>query len=220
MPMRDQSPLCVSCTKALPAALKPACVRCGGFLGARRDFCGSCAGKLFACRVIRARSVHRGSAAALVHAFKFRGFPSAAREAGRLMTERFEHIPELAGFDALAAVPLHPRRRRERGYNQAELIARELAAHTAFPLIDPLERTRAAAPAWSLGRAARHNQLVGAFQVRDAVKPLVANKRILLIDDVCASSTTLEECALALRRSGAKDIAGYVFTRAGRGAGR
>ena len=216
MPMRDQSPLCASCAKALPPALTPACARCGGFLGARRDFCGACAGKLFACRIIRARSVHRASAAALVHAFKFRGFPSAACEAGRLMAERFEHIPELSGFDAFVAIPLHPRRLRERGYNQAELIARELAARTGLPLLDPLERVRGAGPAWSLGRAARHHQLAGAFRLRDAAKPFVAGKRLLLVDDVCASSTTLEECALVLRRSGAKDIVGYVFTRAGR----
>jgi ComF family protein len=169
---------------------------------------------LFACRLARAAASYRGPAASLVRAFKFRGLECAAREAGRAMARDFARRPELRSFDALVPVPLHPRRERERGFNQAALLARELGAATGLPVQELLERPRAAAPSWRLGRAERRAELSGAFAPRPGAA--ATGRRLLLIDDVCASATTLEECALALRRAGALDVAGYAFARAGR----
>lgn len=214
LPFQSREPLCAGCAAALPPPPDPACARCGGALGVRRDFCAGCAGRLFACRLARAAVSYRGSAASLVRAFKFRGFPRAARAAGRAMAADFPRRAELAGFDALVPVPLHPRRERERGYNQALLLARELGAATGLPVAELLERRRDSAPSWRLGRVARRAELAGAFFPRagDGAR----GRKLLLIDDVCASATTLEECALALRRAGARDVAGYAFARAGR----
>jgi len=210
----DETPLCPDCRAALPPAPEPACARCGGALGVRRDFCAPCTGRLFSCRLIRAACAHRGPAAALVHAFKFRGLPSAAREAGRAMARGLPRRPEFRGVDALAAVPLHPRRERERGYNQAEILARELAAACGLPLVNALVRVRGGGPSWGLTRARRRAELAGAFAPRaDAA---LAGRRLLLVDDVCATSTTFEECARALRAAGAADVLGYAFARAGR----
>ncbi|HXS99768.1 MAG TPA: double zinc ribbon domain-containing protein [Elusimicrobiota bacterium] len=214
LPFRSEGPLCAACGAALPPPPDPACARCAGALGSGTGLCRACAGRLFACRLTRAAASYRGPAASLVRAFKFRGLPCAAREAGRIMAADFARRPELSGFDALVPVPLHPRRERERGYNQASLLARELGAATALPVRDLLTRPRAAAPSWRLGRAERKEELAGAFAARPGggAKGL----RLLLVDDVCASATTFEECALALRRAGARDVAGYAFARAGR----
>ncbi|MFI5350840.1 MAG: ComF family protein [Elusimicrobiota bacterium] len=214
MPFQAVEPLCAACAAALPLPPDPACVRCGAALGARRGFCAACSGRLFACRLTRAAVSYRGPAASLVHAFKFRGLPGAARAAGRVMAADFARRSELAGFDALVPVPLHPRRERERGYNQALLLARELGAASGLPVLELLERRKAAAPAWRLGRAARRAELSGSFGPRGGGG--AQGRRLLLVDDVCASATTLEECALALRRAGARDVAGYAFARAGR----
>jgi ComF family protein len=210
----DEGPLCPADLAALPPAPDPACVRCGGALGARRVFCGGCAGRLFACRLIRAACAHRGPAASLVHAFKFRGLPAAAREAGRALARDLARRPELGRADAVVPVPLHPRRARERGYNQAELVAREVAAAAGLPLLAALERRRGGGPSWRLGRSGRRAELAGAFAARAGAR--VAGLRVLLIDDVCATGTTLEECARALRGAGAADVAGAAFARAGR----
>jgi ComF family protein len=210
----DGGPLCPPCSAALPAAPEPACARCAGALGVRRDFCGSCAGRLFSCRLIRAACAHRGPAASLVHAFKFRGLRSAARAAGLAMARDLARRPELSRVDVVAAVPLHARRERARGYNQAELLARELARELGLPLVDALVRPRGGAPSWSLGRAGRRASLSGAFAARPEAG--LDGRRVLLVDDVCATGTTLEECARALRAAGAADVVGCAFARAGR----
>ncbi|MFI5363725.1 MAG: ComF family protein [Elusimicrobiota bacterium] len=214
VPFGSSEALCAACAADLPPPPDPACVRCGAALGARRVFCAACSGRLFACRLARAAASYRGAAASLVRAFKFRGLPCAARAAGRAMAADFARRPELAGFDALVPVPLHPRRERERGYNQASLLARELGAAARLPVLDLLERRKAAAPSWRLGRARRRAELSDAFAARTGGG--AGGLRLLVIDDVCASATTFEECASALRRAGAADVAGYAFARAGR----
>jgi len=213
---RGTGPLCRTCAAALPPPPEPACVRCAGRRESAAPFCASCAGGRFACRLIRAATAHKGSAASLVHAFKFRGCRPAAKAAGRTMAAALSLHPELTGFDALAAVPVHPRRERERGYNQASIIALEIAAATGLPLVDALERARAAAPSWTLKRVERRAELAGAFVVRVEAAPLLRGKRVLVIDDVAATGTTFEECAAALKAAGAADAAGYAFARAGR----
>lgn len=212
---RACGPLCRDCAASLPAPPEPACVRCAGRRGGPSPFCADCAGRRFSCRLIRAAAAHRGPAASLVHAFKFRGSQAAARAAGRSMAAALTLHPELSGFDALIAVPCHPRRERERGYNQAEILAREVAAATGLPLLDALERARAAMPSWRLGRIERRVELAGAYAPREGAATLVAGKRVLVIDDVAATGTTFEECASALRAAGAVDAAGYAFARAG-----
>lgn len=205
---RDEGPLCRTCV--LPEPPDPACVRCGGTRGAA-PFCAGCRAGRFACRLIRARSSHRGPASSLVHAFKFRGCRPAAVAAGRAMAEVLPLLPELGGFDALCAVPAHPRRERERGYNQAEVIAREIAARSGIPMVNLLERRKGGGPSWRLGKVERTEELAGAYAATGAAN----GQRILLIDDVAATGTTLEECAKALRGAGAADAAAYVFARAG-----
>jgi ComF family protein len=150
-----------------------------------------------------------------VHAFKFRGLPSAARAAGAAMAREMARRPGLSDFDALVPVPLHPRRERQRGYNQAEILAREIGAATGLPILTLLERRRWAAPSWRLGRLGRRTALSGAFTLRAGCEKSTEGRRLLLIDDICATGTTLEECARALREAGAGDVAGWVFARAG-----
>lgn len=131
------------------------------------------------------------------------------------MASTLARRPELQGFDALTAVPIHSRRERERGYNQAEILAREVAAASGVPLLDVLERVHATTPSWRMGRVERRTELAGAYAPREGAANYVAGKRMLILDDVAATGTTLEECATALRAAGAVDAVGYAFARAG-----
>jgi ComF family protein len=129
------------------------------------------------------------------------------------MARGLPQYPELSGCDALVPVPIHPKRRRERGWNQAEILAEEVGASTGTPIIDVLERVKSSSPSWRLSHKERQTQLANTFRAKSSIGTTVSGKKLMLIDDVCASATTLEECALALRRAGASDVVGYVFAR-------
>jgi len=178
-------------------------------MSAGRLLCRSCAGRPFACRLIRAAFFYRGPMPALIHGFKYRGRKDAARAAGRWMARHLCRFPELAGAEALVAVPLHWRKLRQRGYNQAEILAEALGAEAGLPVLNLLKRTVSTRPQWDLDRDSRLLNLSGAF----AARPQARNRRLLLIDDVCTSGTSLEECGRALRRAGAAEVNAFVLAR-------
>ena len=114
--------------------------------------------------------------------------------------------------ETLVGVPLHPRRLRERGYNQSGLLAGELSKRIGMPVIeDCLVRVKEAQPQV---RAAdveeRRRNVVDAFVCRDE---RVKGKRIILIDDVCTSGATLDSCAAALKNNGAASVWGLTLAR-------
>lgn len=209
LPTNWPEPLCASCRKGLVAVESPFCLRCSEPVSAGRGFCSACGQRPHACRLIRAAFLYRGPIPSLVHAFKYRGRVGAARSAGRWLAEHWQRFPELGGCDTLVPVPLHPKRLRERGYNQAALLAAELFLTSGMPVRDLLQRRRATRPQWNLDQARRRRNLAGAF----LAGPEAQGKIPLLIDDVCTSGTSLEECAQALLAAGALGVYAYVFAR-------
>ncbi|MBI4676381.1 MAG: ComF family protein [Elusimicrobia bacterium] len=160
--------------------------------------------------MIRPAFFYGGPAASLVHGFKYRSRLDAARFSGRQMARALDRFPEIRDFDCLAPVPLHPSRMRERGYNQALLLAQEVSAAVGKPIEEPLARRFPTKPQWNLGRRQRSKNLVNGIVARDGSPK---DKRILLVDDVCTTSATLEECAKALRLAGASSVNALVFAR-------
>ena len=190
-------------------ARPPFCQRCAEPVRADKILCRACTGRPFACRLVRAAFLYRGPVPDLVHSFKYRGRRAAARAAGRWMACLLPRFPELSGHDTLVPVPLHPRPLKKRGYNQAGLLAAELSRATGLPMLDLLERAKPTRPQWDLDRRSRAENLAGAFRAT----PLAREKSVLLIDDVCTSGASLEECGRALVRAGAARVAAYVFAR-------
>jgi ComF family protein len=120
--------------------------------------------------------------------------------------------PELFAADVAVPVPLHPARQRERGYNQAELIARPLARKLKLPLgAYLLVRTKPRPPRLLLSRRERWQTVRGAYEIRKGTR--VDNLRVLLIDDVFTTGATLDACARALKQAGAKSVAGITVAR-------
>lgn len=140
--------------------------------------------------------------------FKYRGKVSLARPLGQLM---IKSLPASLDADLVIPVPLHPTRLREREFNQSLLLADQVAKHVGRPLsFTNLVRTAPSEPQSTLSRKERMKNLRQAFAVR---KPeLVAQKRILLIDDVFTTGTTVNECAKVLRTAGAEAV--FVLTLA------
>jgi len=119
---------------------------------------------------------------------------------------------ELSGCEALVPVPLHPRRLLARGFNQSRELARLISARRGLPIWhDALVRVRRTTPQMRLARAARTENIRGAFAGR---AELVAGRQLLLVDDIMTTGATLEECARALLHAGAKRVDVLALARA------
>ena len=144
---------------------------------------------------------HDGEARRLCHLLKFRWDAAAARPLAEGMAEALALSGLMGTVDGAAPVPVHPSRLRERGYNQAALLARAVCGHTGLVLWEEaLARTRHGASQITRSREERLTALAGTF-VADGAQ--VAGKRVLLIDDVLTTGATAAACAQrAARRRG------------------
>ena len=126
------------------------------------------------------------------------------------MSEELSKYGVLPGFDYIVPVPMHPRKKRQRGYNQSELIARQLGEFLNMEVrTDILKKTRYTRPQSKLKRNDRLHNLEGAFSVSPDV--FVEGKRILLVDDVLTTGTTINTCAKILKDKGVNMIYGIVI---------
>jgi ComF family protein len=145
-----------------------------------------------------------------IHQLKYRNLKAISPCLAELLSDYLESN-SLPG-EALLCVPLHPRRLRERGYNQSGLLARELGRRVGMPVIeDCLIRVKQAQPqVRAVDVAERRRNVADAFVCRDE---RISGKQIILIDDVCTSGATLESCAAALKSKGAASVWGLTLAR-------
>ena len=210
LPAELSGPLCGDCLRSLRPMEPPWCPRCGR-PGRNAGRCPDCREEGRSIDLIRAVFAYRGALPRLVHAMKYARHRSVAQALAGWMAGALARYPELAGADALVAVPLHPARLSERGFNPAALLARGLVSISGRPLLDALERAGNTRPQWTLTRAQRAANLRSALRAKPAAR--VAGRRLLVIDDVCTTTETLENCAAALKGAGAAWVAGYVLAR-------
>jgi len=114
--------------------------------------------------------------------------------------------------DVIVPVPLHSSRYKERGYNQCELLVKQLAVNLDLSIDKvTLQRTRMTESQMTLGISERHQNVKAAFACRD---DRLAGRRVLLVDDVCTTGSTLDACAAALKESGVTSVWGLTLARA------
>lgn len=153
-----------------------------------------------------------GAVAVALRRLKFTARPDLGRPLGHL-ARRAVRSADLCA-DVVIPVPLHARRLAERGYNQAALIGRAVAAELRVPLAArALVRVRSTARQATLDRADRLENVREAFRVRDAAA--VQGRRVALVDDVLTTGATMHACALALLDAGAVSVTAVVVARAG-----
>ena len=203
----------------------PRCVFCGKLLATgERDFCARCqrelpwlegpaaeqTGEFFSlCAApLRYQGVVRDS----IRRYKFKGRQGYHKAYGKLVAQCVHD--HLAGkYDLITWVPLSEKRRRERGYDQAFLLASAAALELGDVAVETLRKSRHTDAQSGLeGEAERRANVLGAYT---AVDPeLLAGKRVLLIDDVVTTGATFSECARVLRTMGAKDVVCAALARA------
>lgn len=215
LPARSDSFLCVACEKELKTPGPHICKRCGAVLKSGGAHCYACRGskaKKYRCKVIRSAFVFNASSRALVHALKYQQADYLAGHMGKMLLKKFSLFAELAATDLIIPVPLHPKKKRARGYNQSELLAKTFARELGLPVdTRALVRCRDTVSQTKLGRQGRLTNMIGAFSCRYPQR--IKGKTILLIDDVATTGATLEGCAVALKQAGAKTVLAYTFAR-------
>ena len=154
----------------------------------------------------RAIGSYEGALRAIVHALKYEGRRSLARPLADLMRERGAEV--LAGSDCLVPVPLHPARRRARGFNQAL----DLARHLGRPVRKALRRVRATPTQTGLPAAQRHRNVRDAFAMAPGT-PSLSGATVVLVDDVSTTGATLEACARVLKAAGAREVRALIAAR-------
>ncbi len=202
--------LCTRCEAALPRLFPPFCRQCAQPL-ASSDMCSRCRETpLAGLEGIRAPYLMEGAVRDCIHRLKYQDFRALGRVLGGLLGS---HVTELAlPASVLVPVPLHPRRLRARGYNQATLLARAVGRQLGLPVAEGvLRRSRAAPPqATSSDMEERRRNVEGSFTVRDGS---LAGSAVLLVDDVCTTGSTLSACAGALKATGVTSVWAVTVAR-------
>ncbi len=199
--------ICNDCYSRLPFISSPVCSICGvPFSGVGNDHpCGSCLTDPPHYSAARAALAYEGSCRDLIHAFKYSGRSHLRRPLGLLTAQQLAFYAAQCAPDILLPVPLHKKRLRMRGFNQAVLLGEVLSSAWHIPLLrQALIRTRWTTPQVELDRNNRLHNLKGAFSVTNPAA--IAGKRVLLVDDVVTTGSTLRECAGTLLKAGAADV--------------
>lgn len=207
--------VCPACLKRIPPLLEPICVRCG-CPDARitgPDKCANCPpGTIW---FNRARGVVRfgGIAQTMVHRLKYQTRMEFADMLGRAMLAAYCRDGDSARADVVVPVPLFSARKRHRGFNQSDLLAKFMARALGIPFAPrALKRTRPTVTQTRLKKGQRRQNVEGAFECRR--KQDIAGKRVLLIDDVYTTGSTINECARVLKLAGAVSVECLAYARA------
>lgn len=199
---------CAACAAAVIPIMPPVCPGCG-IPWPEGDRCPACRTDPLRLAGIRSACLYQGPLRRAVHRLKFHGRYAVAQALAPLMADGWARFALEA--DLLIPVPAHRGRERQRGYNQAALLAEALAEHLSLPVRpEALRRVRATPSQVGMDHLARRANVQGAFQ---ADPRWIAGRRVAVIDDVCTSGATLEACAAALHQAGAVAVWGFTLAR-------
>lgn len=210
-----QTGLCPDCWATLELPREPSCSLCqrpfGNRVGEAGGICGACAGQHPGHDGIFAGTIYNDASRKLVLAFKHGGRIALGPMLARLIAAR---LSKLEPPYLLVPVPLHRARIWQRGYNQAALLAGELAKREGTTLlVDALVRKKSTPSLGGLGRGERAKALRGAIAVNPAREQQIRGARVVLVDDVLTSGATSGECVKVLRKAGAAKVHLACFAR-------
>ncbi len=203
---REGEWFCAACRAQVELIAPPICERCGRPMTS--PTCPFCLESPLQIDGMRAVAFFDGVMRQAIHRFKYQRRPELAHPFGSMLSDYL--TAQSFAVDLLVPVPLHTKRERARGYNQAALLARETALQQKLALwYNVVERTRDTPPQVGLDARARRENVRDAFEASEQI----AGARILLIDDVCTTGATMNSCAIALKRRGAATVWGLALAR-------
>ncbi|WP_236865805.1 ComF family protein [Candidatus Hydrogenosomobacter endosymbioticus] len=206
--------ICPKCWSRLLFIRPPMCKICGSPFDKtdQFDLCTSCMSGLPVFDKHRSLLSYGGSARKLVLSLKYRKDNSSAMFIAEIMLPMVLEIAHKV--DYIIPVPLHWTRVSKRGFNQSALIARHLSRFLGIPiLIDSLTRNRKTPSQGSLTSHMREKNVAGAFSVKSSSSKMISEARILLVDDVYTTGSTINACSEALKLTGAKKIIAVTLAK-------
>ena len=214
-------PVCRAClAKPEPLAADYYCVQCRAPFLSRfplddQGRCALCRRGVRGFDAAYSFGFYEGELRKLIHLFKYGRIQTLSAPLGRLLARA---LPREQTFDVIVPMPLHWRKRWQRGFNQAELLAVEIGRRTHTPVRKALRRVRNTAPQAGLTSAKRRENVSGAFHAlrQTKLRRSLDNLRVLLIDDVMTTGATAASCARALKRGGARQVTLLTLARADR----
>jgi competence protein ComFC len=212
---QERDVICAACLSTVRRIEPPFCQQCASpFAGAVREsfVCGYCQDLRFAfARAVcacRAEGIVRES----IHRFKYNREMYLGPHLAEWLIEAARQWIDWQTVDAIVPVPLHPRKKREREFNQSEYLSAALSRYFDRPLlVGELHRVKDTVTQTALDAEQRHRNLRNAFAARRV--DVISRKRLVLVDDVFTTGATLNSCAKVLRRAGAHSVIALAVAR-------
>jgi ComF family protein len=217
--------LCPSCNTGFTSVEPPYCVTCGTMLtscGGENHECEKCIKKPPHYKTARAAGIYENALMSLIHSLKYKKDIQVAKPLGQILFDSLIRFFSEKEIDFAVPVPLHPKKFRARGFNQSYLLMRRWPDLTKseYPALlnlhikrNIVERVRNTPPQTGLDGKNRESNIKDAFRLkRPLTQTGVVGKRILVVDDVMTTGSTVNECAKTLKKGGAKEI--HVLTLA------
>lgn len=194
--------LCAACTERMPFVRGHVCLNCGVPMNDEADFCLRCQRTESVYKSNRSPLVYEGAAKQLIYSLKFGGKKYIAKLLGAMMADAYLN----SGTDAeiVVFVPMSDAEKKKRGFNQAELLAREVGERLGLPVLPALAKVKETSPQKELTGKERAENLKGCFAVSYA--EWIAGRRILLVDDVFTTGATANECARTLLKAKVRQV--------------
>lgn len=196
--------VCHACQAAASHPAGGICPRCGRPVQGE-NACTACQDMPWAFSQARSIGPYDGELRHAIHRLKFRG----QRDVSRALAELLYKAIDAAWWqeiDSIVPVPLHAERLQQRGFNQAEQLAYQLALLAGRPMRQLLVRRTFVASQTGLGQQQRRQNVRGAFQAAPGQERQIVGQRLLLVDDVLTTGSTLDECARVLLQAGAREV--------------
>lgn len=202
--------LCPTCTEKIDLIVPPVCRKCG--TPCERYTCGECEDREYAFESARSAGVFEGVLRDAIHALKYGNHIVMAESLARIMVDAFPSTGFARAVDVIVAVPIHSSRMVDRGFNQSEELAKELGRRVGLPIeASALRKSRKTRHQVELPFDARATNVQGSFATRHADK--IRGRRVLLVDDVFTTGSTLDEAARVLLSAGASAVRAYTLAK-------
>lgn len=204
LPLEDVM-ICRKCAKALPYVKSPYCQKCGKPIDSyEKEYCADCGTRPHRYEEGRAALLYEKGARRAIDRLKFYNRRESIPFFGICLARTARDVLPRWRPDCLVPVPMHPKKRAERGFDQAALLAEELGRRCGVEVRkDLLVRTRYTGASRKLGRSSRRKNLRGVFAVPQGAE---IPDRAVLVDDIYTSGTTIDEAAYALQKAGVRHI--------------